>query len=133
MLVYRYLSKTELKNILNNNTANIGSIYDRTKYKYRNNHKYKSNQNYVHFFLNQSDYFRIRNLHQDNPDDFYICSFDIPTQILKKYKGYGLYEGSGYDIDCVKIKEFAIPSSLICSDWLVDYKKEAKHTIDNSF
>ncbi|MBO5884895.1 MAG: hypothetical protein J6Q51_03770 [Clostridia bacterium] len=133
MLVYRYLSKTELNNILNNDLSNIGSIYDRTKYKYRNNHKYKPNLNYLHFFLEKSDCFRVRNLHNEPNEEFFVCTFDIPIAILKKHKGYGIYEASGYDIDCIKIKEFAIPSEIFRRDWLIDYKKETISQLDNTF
>ena len=52
----------------------------------------------------------------------FICSYDIPRSILRKYKGNGYYdpEGHGYDSYDIALREYAIDVDDFCLEWLVD-------------
>ena len=51
--VYRYLPKNELIKMINGDTENIGSFYEKSSLS--NTHNYKPNKKYLHFFKNIND------------------------------------------------------------------------------
>lgn len=122
MIVYRYLTSRELTDIVNGDFNNLGTVYNTKKYKYRNTHKYQQGKRYLHFFKNKDACFKIKNFNNNNDEQYYICMFDIPFLILFNSRGYGYYPASGYDIDNVALKEYAIKVDDFKKDWLVGYQ-----------
>ncbi len=105
MLVYRVCSNIELSKILSQKCFDdIGSKYENN---YNNNHDYIPNTFYMHFFANKEDIF-----HLNNDLKRFICTYEIPEDVLAFYEGVGLYDGfNGHQEEY--LAEFAIPSSLI--------------------
>jgi len=120
MKVYRFLFEDELKKILNKETTKIGSVYNAKKSKILyNTFRYKEGVKYLHFFKDKKDCVLARNLHSDNTQKAYICTFDIPTIFLLVHSGTGYYPPHGYDMDYESVREFAIKSSSFNTKWLV--------------
>lgn len=126
MKVYRYLTERELNCIKSGNTQDIGSFFDREKFKKVNNHRYKENVRYLHFFKTTKMIHLIRNLHRHDNQKYYICEFNIPLKNLLCHFGFGFYEASGYDLDNYRVLEFAIESSKLNPNWLVKYELDTK-------
>ena len=111
--VYRFCTEDELTAIQNENIDNFGHHFKQSRGQL-NTHFYDSHDKYLHFFDSKNDAYRAFECF--NQKDF-LCSFEIDSSILNKYKGYGYYNAeklsSGYDNGyvCEKIKEYAIPVS----------------------
>lgn len=107
MLVYRLCSLGEVDYILNNQTfIEIG------KNKYAaNTHNYLANYNYMHFFAKRFTAL----IRLDNVEDHYLCTYDIPSSLLKIYCGVGRYsvEKIFNRKISMDIKEYAIPSHIL--------------------
>lgn len=106
MIVYRICKRTELQKIFEyNNFTNVGynfSILD------LNTHNYNKNSKYLHFFKNKESIFYLRTL-----KDRYICVYDIPEDILNRYKGIGYYlDYINYRI-LNEVTEYAIENNVI--------------------
>lgn len=113
MLVYRLCKEEEVKEILKSKKfKNVGKCF---KINDRNNtHKYIENRKYLHFFDQIVNLF-----HFDTCQEYYICTYDIPNELLAKYKGIGYY------LDCFncrtheQVVEYAIPSNYMSFDYLL--------------
>ena len=119
MKVYRYISEEELMNIYNGQVDELGNEFNRKDYKRQNNHRYKPNTKYLHFFKDKSSIELIRRevLHKDKDGVYYFCSFDIPATILFKYGGKGHYDGS-YKVPYRTVREYAIPVDCFDTKWI---------------
>ena len=124
MKVYRYLSQTELDNILSGNISEIGQEYSNEKYKKINTHKYKENVKYLHFFKHKEDISKIKNAKFLPPNKYYICEFDIPILILLKGMGQGHYDGQGYSEPTKSVREYKIPNTAIKREYLKFYMRD---------
>ena len=123
MIVFRYLAETELRDILQKNTSNIGGNFLRTN---SNSFKYREDEKYIHFFKKATDIEHIRKVHNKDSLNtcFYYCAFDIPIVQLILSAGKGYYETSGYDTFYTTAREFAIPVTNFNPKWLVGYIKD---------
>ena len=117
MHVYRVITKEELLNSLGN--KNIEVYGSRGK----NTFCYDKDISYKHFFK----YLESAKMFFDGSldDGCYIkyelfCLYDIPVELLDKYKGFGLYKGVVNDYKELPVPEFAIPDEYIIPDYLVD-------------
>lgn len=111
MYAFRLASDSEVSSILKNESfEEIGSISENDN---KNNHVYDLNKKYMHFFDNFNSLLYL-NLNTDN----YICIYNIPDEVIKKYKGYGYY----YDLinfkELERIPEYAVPSSELRFEYL---------------
>lgn len=110
MLVYRVCSNIELDKILSQKSFNgVGSMHENNL---NNNHDYIPNTFYMHFFPKKEDIFHLNNVLKR-----FICTYEIPDDLLVFYEGMGLYD----DFTCHKeayIVEFAVPSELISMSFL---------------
>lgn len=128
MKVYRYLSQNELDLILSNNISSIGCEYSQSeKYKYINNHEYKTGIKYLHFFKNKNDCKRVRFIRGYENVEFYVAEFNIPYTILSQHAGYGKYDRQGYGSDVEKVLEFAVPTSKFTSKYMCSYVRDEEH------
>ena len=105
---------SEFQKIVSGDTWGLGNFYARN---FSNTHKYKDDVRYMHFFKNIYDLPYIQGLSKQRP--MCLCQFDMPLLLLIHYMGKGFYEFSGYDNDYQKIREFAIPTELFSSSYLV--------------
>ena len=121
MLVYRLCKEAEVLKILE--TRKIATIgkYCANIHKL-NTHVYKKDKKYLHFFLEE---YEITNL---NPNkDMYICTYDIPKDIIDSHLGIGYYR-SIFDLETLKkINECAIPVELIPFSYLQKIEKITKY------
>ena len=83
MRVYRYLSESELNNMISGNTSSLGcdgqyiKIAQR-KYKTKlNTHRYAIGEKYLHFFKSLADIEYIRQERRDYTGNFYFAEFEI--------------------------------------------------------
>ena len=126
MKVYRYLNDRELRAILCDFKDHIGSYFNHGD-KLANTHNYKINTRYLHFFKNKSAIKYIKQYHINDFREFYICTFDIPKEILLKGVGKGTYETSdGDEHELITEKEFVVKVDDFNCEWLVDYQKDIK-------
>ena len=135
MLLYRVCSECELKIILEQKLFKAigGNAYSDPK---ASTHLYDTSKNYMHFFPRYDSIFYMTTYHFP---PMFICTYDIPDEIIKPYEGWGFYEmrvgGPEYDkikakglelpIKCVN--EYAVPSDLIIGDYLVRIQKLETH------
>lgn len=100
MLVYRVCSSEEIIKLFNDgNFSNIGNYFNENKL---NTHNYNSDKKYLHFFQN------IENVIYVETKGRFLCTYDIPNEILEKYKGFGNYLDSFNFSSLVSILEYAI-------------------------
>ena len=121
MKVYRYLSRSELEAIKNNEIDKLGQEYSRFDKGEINNHRYKPNEKYLHFFADKQDLCNIQLLYRKSNKVFYLCEFNIPFTTLMFHRGTGYYQASGYDIDYITAKEFALPTSKFKAEFLTSF------------
>ena len=113
-MVYRLCNPVEIQEILNSKCfQNVGKVC-RNNPKY-NNHQYQENQKYLHFFQNYDSLFYLY-----VKKGTYICEYDIPEEILEKYKGTGIYLDRIFMEKLESVTEYAIPSEKI--EW--DYSQK---------
>ena len=111
--VFRLISEREKQAIEMHDISKLGCFY---KKSICNNHKYKKNIKYIHFFDNKND---ARLLHNElGSSKAYLCTCAIPINILKKYLGKGYYTMRGYYDTIDTIKEYAIPTSDFDFEWI---------------
>ena len=125
MKVYRFMCWDELDKILHDKVSELGAYFESARVS--NNHKYKSGEKYMHFFLNKNAY---KHLVRTKKENHYLCVFDIPLGVLLTHAGKGVYRSNivddrGYDsLGSFRNRiEFAIESSVFKSSWLKSYKK----------
>ena len=127
MLVYRICDDKEMSLILSERSFNsIGKEYEINSKL--NNHQYNKNTKYLHFFKEYSDVFYL-----SSSDKTYICIFDIPDDILLRYKGIGKYLDRLLFEKLEQVEEYAIPSELILFDYLVSVDKISKDLLFEEF
>lgn len=121
MLVYRICSKQEIEQILNYNEftaiGNYGLTYLNNN-KNKNNHMYKLDKLYLHFFKNKDSIF-----YMDTSEDRFICTYDIPEDILKTGMGTGKYPNYFNFNHLINVCEYAIESSLISFEYLLKVER----------
>jgi hypothetical protein len=61
----------------------------------------------------------------------YFCTYSIPSNILRKHMGKGLYIPSGYDLSYT-VKEYAIPSEEFNPNWLISTQTIQDFLIEES-
>ena len=107
MLVYRLCKEEEIKTILKTQKIMAIGRYCRNTHKL-NTHIYEKDKKYLHFYLEE---YEIINLNPKKGN--YICTYDIPKDIVYKYLGFGYYR-SLFDLETLKkVEESAIPVELI--------------------
>ena len=113
--VYRFSTSEEVEAFENNELPSLGETWERNKY--RNSHKYKDDEKYLHFFETPDIPPRIfKSLPGEKS---YLCSFEIDKSILLKNKGSGYYPPQGYEESATTITEYAIPiSEFDCSSFI---------------
>ena len=127
MKVYRYLTEEEFNKFKDGDLSEVGSFYDKQTFKGKNTHRYKEKIRYLHFYKNKNDIEKVQKLHNKNIEDYYICTFDMPSILLIGYMGYGYYDGKGYDCDHEKVVEFAIPTDKIRCEYLISHEFDQTH------
>ena len=130
MKVYRILTEQELNNLLAENYAEIGSYYNNKSYKPSNNHHYKKDIKYMHFFKHKSSLSYMEQ-YLNKAYQYFICCFDIPYSVLIKGIGKGNYELSGMDYLTISQREYIVPSKCMKKEWLVSYIKHKDSTCEN--
>ena len=126
MLLYRLCKEEEISKILKLQKITAVGRYCHNTHKL-NTHVYKKDKKYLHFFLEE---YEIINL---NPKkDNYICTYDIPEDIVNEHLGFGYYRSIFNLEDLTKIKECAIPIDLIHFSNLLKIEK-IKEYIDIEF
>lgn len=109
MKVYRICNIDEYNIILNEHSlSSIGRIPKNDKML--NDHNYQADTRYMHFFQRMIDIG-----HWLTEEGRYLCTYDIPDDLLEKHKGTGRYPV--YQ-EWAEVSEYAIPSSLISFDYL---------------
>lgn len=125
MLVYRICSRDEVDYILNTGSFDLIGGFG-FQYKANNHHYQKVDVYYMHFFLNKDSV-----LYVNSSKGVFLCTYDIPNDILNKYTSLGDYlDYINYERK-IKVIEFAIPSLMIKLEYLkridvltscIDYK-----------
>ncbi len=112
MLVYRICDKEEVKKIINGiSFDDIGNCF--TVNSDLNTHQYKSDIRYLHFFKNYDSVFYL-----NVTNGYYICTYNIPEEILDLYSGIGLYRDRLFFKSLEEVPEYAVPSNEIKSNYL---------------
>jgi len=126
MLLYRLSKECEVNKILSyRDFDGIGREYLREEdFLFCNNHDYKENEKYLHFFKEKSN---LLYLWMDVGE--MICTYDIPKEIVDTHTGEGYYTDYFTFTEREVIEECAIPSYLIDFDDLVSVD-EITYTID---
>jgi len=117
MKVYRLCRKEEIDDILSSqNFSNVGHFC--TEDINKNTHKYDTNKKYLHFFYDKSSLLYLNTLRGR-----YICTYDIPNEILKTHVGFGKYWGFINYSNLNTVKEYAIECDLLKFEYLVKVDK----------
>ena len=120
MLVYRVCTQNEVNRILQNEPfSTIGCLgEDFIKYQQTraiNNHKYKSDKLYLPFF---DDIWSITYWKATKGN--YVCTYDIPDDILVNCFGTGKYLNSGSESEIANsVSEYAVESDKIKKQYLI--------------
>lgn len=107
--VYRFSSQEEVNAFENKDLSSLGENWERNKF--RNSHKYKDDEKYLHFFETPDIPSRI--IGALPGEKTHICSFEIEKSLLIKYRGNGYYPPRGYEENATIIQEYALPISEI--------------------
>lgn len=107
MLVYRVCSEEEVKYILNNHKIKgVGLL---KSYTGANTHNLEDNKRYIYFFIRKKDI-----LYMDPLKGQYVCTYDIPDDILSKCRGIGYYQVyQNEERRLIEVEELAVKSELI--------------------
>ena len=112
MRVFRLCRENEVKKILGSNEFEDIGNYCRNSEK--NTHRYDEDIKYLHFFKKQEDLLYLNTLASR-----FICVYDIPSDLLSRYHGYGKYRDYIKFVTLNEVEEFAIPSKLIKFEYLL--------------
>ena len=107
MKVYRLCRQEEIEKIFKDKGfQNVGQecIRDQTI----NNHNYITGKKYLHFFPSFDSL-----LHLNTAEGHYICTYDIPKQLLDQTKGIGKYVDFVHLMHLVDVDEYAIETSAL--------------------
>jgi hypothetical protein len=117
MIVYRVCEEKEIQSIICNKSLDeVGCTY-KSSGRF-NNHKYVPNKNYLHFFKEYDGVFYI-----GVNRGMYICSYDIPDEILERFAGIGYYLDRTFFRKKEMVLEYAIPCELLSIDYLKKVEK----------
>lgn len=119
MIVYRVCNKEEIENIFKDNSfINIGHSFIKSNL---NTHNYNEKIKYLHFFANINNIFYLRTL-----KDRYLCTYDIPCDILNNYQGIGYYLDYINYRELNEVIEYAVCNNVIELSYLkeISYIKE---------
>ena len=86
-----------------------------------NNHRYKQDVKYLHFFKNKhaiDRYFRSIEFTKDN--NYVLGTFNIPFNKLVLHCAQGKYMPAGFDCDYEVELEFAVPVESLKPEYLID-------------
>lgn len=123
MLVYRLCKEVEIIEVLKSKKfKNVGKCFKPNKNT--NTHKYMNGVKYLHFFDDMANLF-----HFDTAEGYYICTYDIPYQLLDEYKGIGYYLDLYNFKTFEQVVEYAIPGSQLSFDYLMRIE-EIKEDMD---
>lgn len=113
-VVYRVCNSVEVDKILSNGDfAKIGNIYNFFNFPKVNNHRYEEKQPYLHFFKELDSISYLKELKGN-----YLCIYNIPMEILNRYKGIGYYRDLMDDYDFYELEEYAIKSKELLFEYL---------------
>ena len=125
MEVYRLCNEVEYQIIGNTMSFdNIGSIYKNNSKE--NNHNYHNNQKYIHFFKEYTSLFYLY-----LKPGLYMCTYDIPDELLEKYVGVGQYLDIVFMRKLENVVEYAIPNNEILFE-VIKNNNELKVNIINN-
>lgn len=113
MIVYRLCNEMEANKLLNGEDFyNIGRPYK--KKETANNFDYIEDEHYLHFFKKFENifYLKVR-------EGKYVCTYDIPEEILKISEGIGNYYNYMFPDMLDHVPEYAINTKLLNYDYLV--------------
>ena len=116
MLVYRICKKDEIEKIFKEKSfENIGRYFQINSSL--NNHNYEDVYRYMHFFDDKVNILYL------NLSNHYLCTYDIPEDILCKYVGIGYYWDFEFLEHLENVKEYAVKSEEMDISFLkqVDY------------
>ena len=117
MIVYRLCNETEYQKIMTTKSFDdVGNICNNNS-KF-NNHKYLPNQKYLHFFKEYDSLFYLY-----LKSGTYICTYDIPDELLDKYMGIGKYLDRVFMRKLENVNEYAIPNNEILFNYLIKIEK----------
>lgn len=116
MLIYRLCRQDEIDSILKKRSlTQVGSYPDNIYDNKKHTHQLDPIKKYLYFFPKKENI-----LYLNTMKNRFICTYDIPDDILKKCEGFGLY----YDLISFnrleKIKEYAIDTQKLSIDYLID-------------
>ncbi len=127
MIVYRLCNEEEGTKILNGEDfQNIGKPF--TKRITANDFNYLEGEKYLHFFKRKDNifYLRIR-------EGKYICTYDIPDDILKTSEGTGRYHNYIYSHIIDEVPEYAINCKLLKPEYIVKIERLLVHITPDDF
>ena len=117
MLVYRICKEPEMESLLNTKSfTNVGKNFKINSKM--NNHNYKEEKKYLHFFKFKNDIFYL-NLAKN----YFLCTYDIPDDILKEKHGIGLYLDLFKFNNLIEVEEYAIETDLLKIEYLVKVER----------
>ncbi len=120
MLVYRVCNESEINRIRQNDDFSMIGCLGKEFIKYQeirniNNHKYDPNKLYLHFF---EDVWSI--LYWRAIKGNYVCTYDIPDDILTNCHGNGYYLSPNSESDYKNpVSEYSVESNKIKKEFLV--------------
>ena len=130
MKLFRVVGKTELLNMLNENTEKLGTCMDSIKTPF-NTHKYEQGKKYLHFFYNKTACQHILQLisEKNKPSNVgvirncYIITVNIPLSKIINTTAHGYYipigeTNSGYDYGIKKRLEAIIDANEFDKSWI---------------
>ena len=129
MLVYRVCQEKELNEIMSNESFDtVGRHYSANPLK--NTHNYKDDKKYLHFFKDLDSVF-----YCSTSCGNYICTYDIPDNILAESKGKGYFLDRFAFKHVQEAEEYAITTDNLSSDYLtkVELIKESMDVEDYLF
>ena len=117
MLVYRLCKIGEVNKLLKEKSfENVGTpgqlLIERQHEKNVNNHVYDYQKTYLHFYK------RLQSIFYLYTEDKYLCTYDIPDEILAKYQGYGFYYDYRDRSRAVSTVEYAIDINELSFNYL---------------
>lgn len=134
MLLYRICTNKELNLILTNNFSEVGSfgaeLIEYQKEKGMNTHKYEADKYYMHFYKDKDNV-----LFGNTSAGNYVCTYDIPDEILDNSFGYGQYLSPFNLESIVSVPEYAIESNIIKKEYIkrIEIIKETIEFCDDDY
>ena len=112
MIVYRIAKEEEIKTILGEESLeNIGR---ECKVDYKlNNHNYLPGKKYLHFYPDYGSIF-----YTSSQAKRYICTYDIPDDVLERSKGIGYYLDLEFYEHLQEVTEYAIETDILDFSYL---------------